>query len=175
MFHHTTNTIDIEGSVEGGGKEHYPETIDRVVTSIQSYKISSTRMEALAMPVPNTAAKFIDPDKLLDYCNCNHCDSEAAINTYKKLQRLNRLQFPKLPNADVWSMIRTYQLNWGSIQLAHVPSHMDSFVEDLDAMLPEWIMNVLADGLCDDKYDEDVQSISNKHLAKHSDGHLFVP
>ena len=82
-----------------------------------------------AGPATNHIAKYVDPDHVLEFVNS--CDSQAAINTYRKLMTLNRMQLPNLPNSDVWQIIKWYKGDWGSIKMNYVPSHMDDYVEDV--------------------------------------------
>jgi len=80
-----------ESHVYGGGKEEYSELIESCLTKVHAKKMSSTRMEALALPGLMVAMRYFDPDHLLDFLHL--CDSETTINTYRKLRKLNRCNF----------------------------------------------------------------------------------
>ena len=167
----------LESNAYGGGKEDYDysDLVEQCLSDIQTYKISSTRMEALAILGLHVAVRYLDPDHLLEFINL--CDSEAAINTYRKLPHLNRMQMPKLPNSDVWLMIREYQKKWGKIHLEHVPSHMDDEIikagGTLDMLTPEWKANIMADKLADEYYCDEQESIELDKLSAYFPGYIY--
>ena len=49
----------------GGGKEDYTQVVEQCLSAITSHRVSSTRMEALALLALHIALKFIDPMKRL--------------------------------------------------------------------------------------------------------------
>jgi len=66
-----------ESHVYGGGKEEYSELIEQCLTKVHAKKMSSTRMEALALLGLMAAMRYFDPDHLLDFLHL--CDSETTI------------------------------------------------------------------------------------------------
>ena len=154
----------------GGGQEDFSYQVEQCLSAINSSRISSTRMEALALLALHISVKYIDPDHVLEYVNA--CDSQAAINTYKKLMTLNRMQLPNLPNSDVWRVIKWYKGDWGNINMYHVPSHMDEYVENAEDLAAEWKANIMADGLADEYYDPGTVAIRSLAAAKLIPGQL---
>ena len=161
--------LDINASsLSGGGKEDYSQIIEQCLSQITSFRISSTRMEALALLALHIALQYLDPKHELTYRN--GCDSTAAIFTYQKLLSLNRMQLPQLPNSDVWRLIKLYRLSWGNIPQFHVPSHMDKYVSSPEFLLPEWIGNIMVDKAADERYHEDEETINTTELTKNMIG-----
>ena len=169
-----------ESHIYGGGKEEYSELVEQCLTKVHAKKMSSTRMEALALLGLMVAMRYFDPDHLLDFLHL--CDSETTINTYKKLRKLNRMQLPKLPNSDVWMMINEYRKHWsrkgpGLYSIEHVPSHMDDYMKKAggteDDLTPEWKANIMADKLADEYNSEEQSTINNGCLAKHFPGFMY--
>ena len=161
---------DMNSKIYGGGQEDFSYQVEQCVSSIYASKLSSTRMEALALLALHITVHYMDPDHTLNYTN--GCDSKAAINTYRKLMVLNRMQLPNLPNSDVWQIIKWYRTNWGNINMYHVPSHMDEYVEQMDHLLPEWKGNIMADALADEYYSEDTAPVPSLEAAKLVPGQL---
>jgi hypothetical protein len=151
-------------TLHGGGKEDYSQIIEQCLSTITSFRISSTRMEALALLALHISLQYIDPKHELTYRL--GCDSTAAIFTYQKLLQMNRMQFPQLPNSDVWRLIKLYKLTWGKIPIYHVPSHMDDHVSDPAYLLPEWVGNIMADTGAEDRYHEDEEIIDTNSLTR---------
>ena len=128
----------------------YRDQVNRIVTEKRPQRMSSARMEALALLALHAATYEIDPHHTHSYKIW--CDSEAAINIYKRVKRMNRMELPQQNNSDVWRIIRWYQQKWGTMTIKHVPSHMDQYVKNPEHMKPEWVMNCLVDELADTYY-----------------------
>ena len=128
-------------------------------------------MEAYAILALHAVGKYMDNDHLLEFLN--GCDSKAAIQTYTKLERLNRMQLPKLANSDIWRLILMYKQYWGTMHQYHIPSHMDDFVEDEEDLLLPWKWNIMVDSLADEYYDEDHMATDNRNFAARLPGILY--
>ena len=83
----------------GEGKESCPSLIEECATKVQSYCISSARMEEHTILGLQVACKYLDPNHLLEFHNVS--DSTAAIKMYEKLMSLNRMELPNIPDSDV--------------------------------------------------------------------------
>ena len=90
-------------------------------------KMSSTRMEAMAILSLHIALEILDPEHKLEVRN--GIDSKSAMQTYNKLQHLQNFEILNLHNHDVWQMIKSYQ-TIRMIEMHHVRAHMDKHIQD---------------------------------------------
>lgn len=90
-------------------------------------KMSSTRMEAMAILSLHIALEILDPEHKLEVRN--GIDSKSAMKTYNKLQHMQNFEILNLHNHDVWQMIKSYQ-TIRMIEMHHVRAHMDKHIQD---------------------------------------------
>ena len=130
-------------------RDYLPSTNGNGLIGASSAKNSSTRAEAFGILCGLIIAE-------MGYTHIEwYCDSEAAINTYKKITRLNYSEWLDLANTDVWAAVYQIKLEHGyKFDLKWVRSHVDDkssqhFISP-EYRQPQHQINILCDKLADE-------------------------